>query len=84
MENALAKEVMRFAWHWTSALWFLVAAYLAIAAFDDNAASTPLLWAIGLAHIAAGLFDAIITKGKHIGWPPITIIGMLVSFALVV
>jgi len=32
MVNPLAKRVMRFAWHWTSMLWILVAAYLAFAA----------------------------------------------------
>ncbi|WP_018996072.1 hypothetical protein [Hirschia maritima] len=82
MTNPLAKEVIRFAWHWTSALWFLIAAYLGLVTFDEKMASPLLLWAIGLVHIAAGLFDALITKGKHIGWPPITAIGVLISLGM--
>jgi hypothetical protein len=77
MANTLAKRVMRFAWHWTSALWILVAAYLAIAA-QGQLVHQPLLLAIGIVHLLAGMMDGVWTRGKHIGWPPITLIGVLV------
>lgn len=80
MEAALARQVMRFAWHWTSALWVIVAAYLALAARGD-AGHPALLVGVGIAHLTAGVFDAVLTRGKHIGWPPITLIGLLVLVA---
>lgn len=80
MDNALARQVIRFAWHWTSALWVLVAAYLALASQGDVIHPT-LLLAIGLFHLIAGLADGVLTRGKHIGWPPITLIGALVLIA---
>ena len=80
MMNPLAKQVMRFAWHWTSMLWILVAAYLAFAA-QGQIAHRPLLLGIGFFHLMAGLFDGIITRGKHIGWLPITLIGVMVLLA---
>jgi len=81
LEKPLAKQVLRFAWHWTSALWMLVAAYLFLAA-SSQLDHEPLLLAIGIAHLIAGLIDGLFTRGKHIGWPPITLIGVLVLATL--
>ena len=77
MATALAKQVIRFAWHWTSALWILVAAYLAIAA-QGHFVSHFLLFGVGVFHLIAGVLDGVLTRGKHVGWPPITLIGVLV------
>lgn len=82
MRNPLAKQVMRFAWHWTSMLWVLVAAYLVIAAQGDIA-HRPLLIGIGAFHLVAGLYDGVFTRGKHIGWIPITLIGVMVLLACI-
>ncbi|PQA88720.1 hypothetical protein [Hyphococcus luteus] len=80
MVRPLAKQVMRFAWHWTSALWILVAAYLALSA-QGEIFHRPLLFGIGFFHLAAGLLDGLLTRGKHIGWPLITLMGVLVLAA---
>ncbi len=80
MANDLAKQVMRFAWHWTSVLWAMVAVYLAVAAQSETG-NAMLLMTIGILHLLGGFFDAIITRGKHIGWPPILLIGVLVLVA---
>ena len=77
MANALAKQVIRFAWHWTSALWILVAAYLALAA-QGQFVSQLLLFGVGIFHLIAGILDGVLTRGKHIGWAPITLIGVFV------
>ena len=76
MENPLARAVTRFAWHWTSLLWLLVAAVLVLTAYERIAVPM-LVVAIGAVHLAAGLADAILTRGRHIGWPLITLIGAL-------
>lgn len=80
METKLARNVTRFAWHWTSALWVCVAAVLALMAAGEINSPT-LLLVIGVAHVIAGIADAILTDGKHIGWPFITIIGVLALLA---
>jgi len=80
MENPLARNVTRFAWHWTTLLWLLVAAVLALSAYGDIDAPW-LVFAIGAAHFVMGVADAILTRGRHIGWPLITIIGGLTLLA---
>jgi len=49
---------------------------LAAAAYGDIAASW-LVIAVGAVHLIAGIADAVITKGRHIGWPLIVLIGAL-------
>ena len=83
MREPLARSVLRFAWHWTSALWLLVAMVLVSAATGSFVDRTILL-AIALAHIVCGLLDAAITRGKHIGWPFILSIGALTLFAVTI
>lgn len=83
MREPLARRVLRFAWHWTSALWLCVAVVLVSAATGSFVDRTILL-AIALAHIACGLLDAVITRGKHIGWPFILAIGALTLFAVII
>ena len=80
MANPLARNITRFAWHWTTVLWILVGAYLALTAYGLIAVPN-LLLAVGVAHVAMGLADAILTRGQHIGWPLLTIIGVLVCLA---
>ncbi|QZH74862.1 MAG: hypothetical protein JY451_14620 [Erythrobacter sp.] len=80
MESPLARNVTRFAWHWTTVLWLLVAAVLALSAYGDIDAPW-LVFAIGTAHLVFGVADAILTRGKHIGWPLMTIIGGLTLLA---
>jgi hypothetical protein len=83
MSRVLAKQVVRFAWHLTTLLWLGQALLLLRAA---NAASSPdraLVIGIGVVYVAAGLFDAVFTRGKHIGWPMLTAIGLFSLMSLV-
>ncbi|HEY1091907.1 MAG TPA: hypothetical protein VGE47_12510, partial [Burkholderiaceae bacterium] len=74
--------VLRFAWHWTSVLWICVGVVLVSAGTGSFVDRTVLL-VIALAHVACGLLDAVLTRGKHIGWPFIFIIGALTLFAII-
>ena len=76
MQSPLARAVTRFAWHWTALLWFCVAAVLALSASGAIEVPSPLL-ALAPVHLVAGIGDAILSRGQHIGWPLITIIGVL-------
>lgn len=77
MDSPLARQVTRFAWHWMSVLWLIVAAVLAVTAYGLDLPLWLMVF-IGLAHLAFGLIDAAVTRGRHIGWPLITLIGALV------
>ena len=81
MREPLARQVLRFAWHWTSALWLCVALVL-VSAGTGSFVDHTILLAIALAHIVCGLADAVLTRGKHIGWPFIVSIGALTLFAV--
>ena len=80
MGRPLARQVVRFAWHWTSVLWLLVGAVL-VSAGLGHPIERWLLACIGGVHLALGLWDAVITRGRHIGWPLITLIGGLTLLA---
>ncbi|WP_271077956.1 hypothetical protein [Aurantiacibacter sp. MUD61] len=80
MESPLARNVTRFAWHWTTLLWLCIGAVLALAAYGDIDAPW-LIFAIGTVHFVAGVADAVMTRGQHIGWPLITLIGALALLA---
>lgn len=82
MQKDLAKQVIRFAWHFTSILGLIAVYILAMAAYDFAAADVTLLAVTGSAFLIAGIYDAIVTKGKHIGWPMLAAVGALTLFAI--
>lgn len=71
----LARRVFRLAWHALSLL-MLVSAASVVWPGTPRA----LILLIGAAWTATGLFDAIYTRGRHIGWPFLTVSGL---FALI-
>ena len=83
LKHPLARQVTRIAWHWMSVLWVLVGAVLAFSAYGD----IQLPWfvfAIGALHLVLGVADGVITRGQHVGWPLITLIGALSLLAFYV
>ena len=68
----LARAVLRFAWHFTSVLIALTALLVAWP-------ETPrmLILVTGAVYLAVGLFDAGMTRGKHVGWPFLAGAGVL-------
>lgn len=65
-------NLVRFAWHFTSLL-MIVTAFLV--AWPGTSAT--LIMITGAMWLIAGLFDAILTHGKHIGWPLLSAAGIL-------
>jgi hypothetical protein len=76
----LSRQVVRLAWHWTSVLWLLVASVL-VSAGLGHPVEIWLLRVIGATHLAMGLLDAVVTRGKHIAWPPLVLVGGLTLLA---
>ena len=67
----LARRVFRLAWYALSVLMLLSAAAVVWPATPRD-----LILLIGAAWTATGLFDAVYTRGKHIGWPFLTASGI--------
>ena len=71
LTQPLARKVIRFAWHFTSLLMIVCAAVVAWPGTPDQ-----LVLLTGVAWLAVGLFDAVYTRGQHIGWPVLSAAGL--------
>jgi hypothetical protein len=80
MKSPLARFILPFGWHLMSFMGLVLAAILLAWAWAPDQARTIGLAATGLVFTAGGLIDAVGSKGKHIGWAPLTLIGVS-SFA---
>jgi len=81
MARPITRQIARLAWHWTSVLWLMVGGVL-VSAGIGHPVDTWLLACIGGVHLVLGLFDAVITRGRHLGWPLLILIGGLTLLAL--
>ena len=65
-------NLVRFAWHFSSLLKIFTACVVAW-----PSTPIPLRQATGAMWLLAGVGDAILTRGKHIGWPLLSTAGFL-------
>jgi hypothetical protein len=65
-------NLVRFAWHFTSLLMIVSACLVAW-----PSTPTPLIFITGVIWLIAGVSDAILTRGKHIGWGPLSLSGAM-------
>ena len=71
-------RTLRFAWHITTILWWGFAVLLWQLASGPVSTSF-ILNVIGFTSIAAGLLPLIITRGKHLSWIVLFIIGAIAT-----
>ncbi|MEO7072980.1 MAG: hypothetical protein ABI300_08495 [Rhodanobacter sp.] len=72
-------RTLRFAWHLTSVAWFAFAALLVQLA-QGPPTSSGVLQVIGWAAIASGCLPLIVTRGRHIAWLVLFIIGGILLY----
>ena len=84
MQRPLARFIVPFAWHLTSFIGLIVAAILLAWAWAPDQAQTVGLAMTGVVFTVSGIWDAIGSKGQHVGWPPLTLIGVLSLLALAI
>lgn len=84
MERPLARFVVPFAWHLTSMIGLIIAAILLSWAWAPEIARPVGVALTGAVFTTAGVWDAIGSRGKHVGWLPILLIGLACLSALVV
>jgi hypothetical protein len=82
MRGRLAQQVIRLAWHLTSLLWIAQALILFRAAADTQYFDRSVIGGLGGFYVGIGLFDMVITRGRHIGWPLLTAIGIFALLSL--
>ena len=82
LDHQLARMVLQFAWHLTSVTWIVLAVILYALAFDEPRLQTVILGSVGLSFAAVGLFDLVVSRGRHIGWPPLLLTGVFALAAM--
>jgi hypothetical protein len=82
MQHPLARFILPFAWHLTTGIGLVVAAILFAWAWVPDQAQIIGLIATGVVFTGSGLIDAIGSRAKHIGWAPLTLIGLSAFAAL--
>ncbi len=76
LAHPLARFVIRFAWHLTSVALTVIALALLAGTFLSASQAIQLLpLLVGIAFLGSGVYDAIYSKGKHIGWPFLCLTG---------
>lgn len=84
LESPLARMVLRGAWHLTSVMWLVLALVLHAAAFAPDTLVATVLGAVGISFVVVGVIDLIGTRGRHIGWPLLMLVGVFALGALAV
>ena len=82
LSGELARFLLRFVWHFMSILFAVIAAALIAYQQDAGSGRTVLLLGTAIGVGGAGLFDAVGTRGRHIGWPLLVLIGLFALLAL--
>lgn len=77
MQRPLARFILPFGWHLMSFMGLIIAAILFAWAWAPAHAVTIGLAVTGIVFTIAGIWDAIGSQGQHVGWPPLTLIGLL-------
>lgn len=67
-------RTLRFAWHITTIAWWGKAALLWLAASGDLTARATLT-VIGCSFVVAGLLPLVITRGRHLSWLVLFLVG---------
>ncbi len=78
----LVRFLLRFVWHFMSILFAVIAVALIANQQDAGSGRTVLLLGTAIGVGGAGIVDAIATRGRHIGWPLLVLIGVFVLLGL--
>ena len=69
--NPRVRRMIRFSWHFTSALKVLCAVVV-----SWPGTPTPPIVAIGAVWLVVGAYSLISSRGKHVGWVPLSVAGI--------
>ncbi len=78
----LARFLLRAVWHFMSVAFAVIAVGLVAGIARPDLAATALLWGTAIGIGGAGVYDAIGSRGQHIGWPMLVLIGVFALLSL--
>jgi hypothetical protein len=84
LQSDLARFLLRAVWHFLSVTFAIIAVSLLASTSLWISAKAALLGATALGIGGAGLYDAVGSRGRHIGWPMLVLVGILAALALIV
>ena len=76
--------IIRFAWYVTSLCWIMIVVILYSIGFYPFAMTSVILLTLGIGFLAISIFDGIASRGRHVGWPIFTFIGVFSLAAYVI
>jgi hypothetical protein len=82
LRSDLVRFLLRAVWHFMSVAFAVIAAGLIASVAGDAATRTALLAATAIGIGGAGVYDAIGSRGRHIGWPMLVLTGVFALIAL--
>ncbi len=82
LSRDLARFLLRAVWHFMTILFWILAAALWFGASSTDSAVTVLLALTAVGIGGAGVYDAIGSRGQHVGWPMLVLIGLLAASGL--
>lgn len=82
LRHDLARFLIRAVWHFMTVLFWMLAVTLWGRAGSADRTLTVLLAATAIGIGGAGIADAVGSRGRHIGWPMLVVIGLLAALAL--
>ncbi len=82
LKSELARFLLRVVWHMMSVAFGIIAIGLVASVDGVGASRRALLAATAIGIGGAGVLDAIGSRGRHIGWPMLVLIGVLALLAL--
>lgn len=81
-DHPLGRLVLRFGWHMMLVAFALLGLVLAGFVLWPGSVEVVTLLSIGIALTLAGVFDAVASRGRHVGWPLLLGAGVLALAAL--
>lgn len=75
-KNPLGRFVLRFGWHMMSISFVALSAVLWVSMGSDVDHHRMISGIVGVIFALCGLFDAVASRGRHIGWPLLMLIGV--------
>jgi hypothetical protein len=81
LNSGLARFLLRAVWHFMTLLFGIIAVAIWVEAGSTDGAMKVLLLATAIGVGGAGLYDAVGSRGQHVGWPMLVAIGVLALLA---
>lgn len=79
--TAFTTRTLRFAWHITTVAWWGMAVLLWQAAAGSDLGRSPVLTVLGWTMLLSGVLPLVVTRGRHLSWIVLFLVGGLALWA---